>query len=80
LLRELQRTAVFLGSKRMTLEVRVSNHIAQGLYRKLGFKESGIRKGYYTDNNEDALIMWADLDASLLENQDSEGNGQVMTE
>lgn len=80
LLRELQRTAVFLGSKRMTLEVRVSNYIAQGLYRKLGFKESGVRKGYYTDNNEDALIMWADLDASLVQNQDREGNGQVMTE
>lgn len=62
MLRELQRTASFLGSKKMTLEVRVSNAIAQNLYRKLGFRESGIRKGYYTDNHEDALIMWADLE------------------
>ncbi|MBP8614198.1 MAG: ribosomal protein S18-alanine N-acetyltransferase [Firmicutes bacterium] len=49
-----------LGASRMTLEVRVSNHQAQNLYRKLGFVERGIRKGYYTDTNEDALIMWKD--------------------
>ncbi|WP_019413617.1 ribosomal protein S18-alanine N-acetyltransferase [Paenisporosarcina sp. TG20] len=42
----------------MTLEVRVSNTIAQNLYRKLDFKNGGIRKGYYTDNLEDALVMW----------------------
>ena len=47
-----------LGASKMTLEVRVSNHQAQNLYRKLGFVERGIRKGYYTDTNEDALIMW----------------------
>ncbi|GGG21410.1 ribosomal protein S18-alanine N-acetyltransferase [Paenibacillus abyssi] len=62
LLREMQRTAVFFGSLRMTLEVRVSNEIAQNLYRKLGFEPSGIRPGYYSDNQEDALIMWADLE------------------
>ncbi|MBJ6360221.1 ribosomal protein S18-alanine N-acetyltransferase [Paenibacillus sp. MAHUQ-46] len=62
LLRELQRTAVFFGSARMTLEVRVSNEIAQNLYRKLGFEPSGVRPGYYSDNGEDALIMWAELD------------------
>lgn len=45
----------------MTLEVRVTNHIAQSLYRKLGFQDGGIRKGYYTDNHEDALIMWVKL-------------------
>ena len=49
-----------LGASKMTLEVRVSNHQAQNLYRKLGFVERGIRKGYYTDTNEDALIMWKD--------------------
>ncbi|HHY68647.1 MAG TPA: ribosomal protein S18-alanine N-acetyltransferase [Bacillota bacterium] len=49
-----------LGASQMTLEVRVSNHAAQNLYRKLGFEERGIRKGYYTDNNEDALIMTKD--------------------
>jgi ribosomal-protein-alanine N-acetyltransferase len=42
----------------MTLEVRVSNEPAIKLYRKHGFKEEGIRPGYYTDNHEDALIMW----------------------
>jgi ribosomal-protein-alanine N-acetyltransferase len=61
LLRELQRTAVFFGMTAMTLEVRVSNERAQSLYRKLGFQSSGIRPGYYSDNYEDALIMWADL-------------------
>ncbi len=44
-------------SRVVTLEVRVSNHVAQSLYRKYGFKEEGIRKGYYVDNDEDALIM-----------------------
>ena len=61
LLRELQANAVLLGANAMTLEVRVSNVVAQQLYRKLGFRSSGIRKGYYSDNNEDALIMWAEL-------------------
>ncbi|GLX66297.1 ribosomal protein S18-alanine N-acetyltransferase [Paenibacillus glycanilyticus] len=61
LLTELQRTAAYFGANKMTLEVRVSNEIAQGLYRKLGFKPAGIRPAYYSDNNEDALIMWADL-------------------
>lgn len=42
----------------MTLEVRVSNEPAIKLYRKHGFKEEGTRPGYYTDNHEDALIMW----------------------
>jgi ribosomal-protein-alanine N-acetyltransferase len=41
-----------------TLEVRVSNEGAIKLYEGLGFHSSGIRRGYYTDNREDALIMW----------------------
>lgn len=45
----------------MTLEVRKSNKVAQALYKKYGFKEYGIRKGYYQDNNEDAIIMWKDI-------------------
>lgn len=49
------------GAVRMTLEVRVSNYTAKRLYEKLGFKPAGIRKGYYSDNKEDALIMWANL-------------------
>lgn len=61
LLRELIRTARFFGAVKMTLEVRVSNRIAQNLYEKLGFHGTGLRKRYYSDNNEDALIMWAEL-------------------
>ncbi|KXH78532.1 ribosomal protein S18-alanine N-acetyltransferase [Sporosarcina sp. HYO08] len=45
----------------MTLEVRVSNEIAQNLYRKLGFQDGGIRKNYYTDDHEDALVMWVEF-------------------
>lgn len=45
----------------MTLEVRVSNLTAQNLYRKLGFQDGGIRKKYYTDDHEDALVMWVEL-------------------
>ena len=41
-----------------TLEVRVSNTGAIALYEKLGFEARGVRRGYYTDNREDALIMW----------------------
>jgi [ribosomal protein S18]-alanine N-acetyltransferase len=43
-----------------TLEVRVSNSGAIALYERLGFEQRGIRRGYYTDNREDALIMWRD--------------------
>ena len=48
------------GRRGYTLEVRVSNEAAIQLYEKLGFKARGIRRGYYTDNREDALIMWRD--------------------
>jgi ribosomal-protein-alanine N-acetyltransferase len=43
-----------------TLEVRVSNDVAIKLYEQAGFKARGVRRGYYTDNREDALIMWRD--------------------
>ena len=43
-----------------TLEVRVSNRKAIDLYERLGFRSRGLRRGYYTDNREDALIMWKD--------------------
>jgi [ribosomal protein S18]-alanine N-acetyltransferase len=43
-----------------TLEVRVSNASAIALYERFGFEASGLRRGYYTDNREDALIMWKD--------------------
>ena len=51
------RAAVEYGSKVMTLEARVSNFIAQRLYEKYGFKTVGIRRAYYSDNREDAVIM-----------------------
>lgn len=46
------------GATRMTLEVRASNEVAQGLYSKFGFTSQGRRRNYYTDTKEDALIMW----------------------
>jgi len=48
------------GIKYLTLEVRVSNTPAIKLYEKYGFQSLGTRKGYYQDNNEDALIMWTE--------------------
>ena len=48
------------ASRGYTLEVRVSNTAAIQLYERLGFKARGVRRGYYTDNREDALIMWRD--------------------
>lgn len=47
-------------AKYITLEVRVSNKPAINLYEKYGFKSLGVRKGYYQNNNEDALIMWTE--------------------
>ncbi len=49
-----------IGARWVTLEVRVSNYAAQNLYRKYGFREAGLRHRYYSDNQEDALIMWTD--------------------
>jgi ribosomal-protein-alanine N-acetyltransferase len=48
------------GSRWMTLEVRASNYGAMALYEKLGFKVIGRRRGYYTDDGEDAIVMWSD--------------------
>lgn len=50
----------------MTLEVRESNKIAQNLYGKYGFKQTGIRRGYYLDNREDAIIMSTESISSEL--------------
>ncbi len=61
LMQEMMVQSMARGAERMTLEVRVSNLPAQRLYEKLGFVSHGVRKGYYTDNNEDAMIMWAEL-------------------
>ncbi len=48
------------GRRGYTLEVRISNEAATKLYERLGFHARGVRRGYYTDNREDALIMWKD--------------------
>lgn len=55
----LARRAVDLGVEQLTLEVRMSNRRAQDIYRRFGFVPAGVRRGYYVDDNEDALVMWA---------------------
>ncbi|SHG15013.1 [SSU ribosomal protein S18P]-alanine acetyltransferase [Ornithinibacillus halophilus] len=52
---------VTLGVKRLSLEVRASNLPAQKLYKKFGMVPGGIRKNYYQDDNEDAIVMWVNL-------------------
>ncbi len=66
LLRRLMEEAVNGHANRMTLEVRRTNLVAQRLYDKLGFTAQGLRKRYYTDTNEDAIIMWNDDVAKTL--------------
>ncbi len=51
-------SALERGARWITLEVRKSNAVAQALYQKYGFKEIGVRRGYYSDNREDAVVMW----------------------
>ncbi|GIV97086.1 MAG: ribosomal-protein-alanine acetyltransferase [Herpetosiphonaceae bacterium] len=60
LLNALIDQAYDLGASILTLEVRISNTTAQNLYLKYGFQPAGTRPRYYTDNNEDALIMWTE--------------------
>lgn len=59
---ELLARARARGAQRVTLEVRAKNVTAQNLYRKLGFvtQAGAVRKGYYSDTGEDAIIMWKD--------------------
>jgi len=59
LLLHLARRAIAAGAKNLTLEVRVSNEGAQAMYRQFGFAPAGVRKGYYVETNEDAIVMWA---------------------
>jgi len=56
----LMSTAKEIGATKMTLEVRKSNYVAQNLYSKLGFEPVGVRRAYYLDDGEDAVIMWKD--------------------
>jgi len=63
LLLGLSTAAIDRGCSGLTLEVRVSNDGAQAMYREFGFAPAGIRKNYYTETNEDAIVMWAhDID------------------
>ena len=59
LLLALAREAIARGATALTLEVRLSNKPAQEMYRRFGFVPVGVRKGYYADTGEDALVMWA---------------------
>ena len=60
LLYELVQEGLRLGAKAASLEVRVSNWGAQRLYGQFGFRPVGVRKNYYQETNEDAVVMWAD--------------------
>lgn len=60
MMQEVFERAQELPNLGLTLEVRVSNAAAIAMYRQLGFRDHGVRPGYYSDNNEDALIMWRD--------------------
>src|ERR671935_2146625 len=60
LLFELMQEAIRMGARAVSLEVRVSNWGAQRLYSRFGFRPVGIRKNYYQETGEDAVVMWAD--------------------
>ena len=63
LLLDLARAAPGFGVQHLTLEVRTGNTAAQGIYRRFGFAPAGIRKNYYLETGEDAIVMWArDID------------------
>jgi ribosomal-protein-alanine N-acetyltransferase len=60
LMYELVMEAVRMGAQAVSLEVRVSNWGAQRLYSRFGFRPVGIRKNYYQETGEDAVVMWVD--------------------
>jgi [ribosomal protein S18]-alanine N-acetyltransferase len=64
----------YKGANFVMLEVRRSNHTAQALYERFGFKVIGVRKNYYSDNNEDALLMNLDpIDVELIRQLEGPG-------
>ncbi len=65
----LVRGGVARGASQLTLEVRMTNQGAQAMYRRFGFAPAGVRRGYYVDNREDALVMWAH-DVDLADHAD----------
>jgi ribosomal-protein-alanine N-acetyltransferase len=60
ILNDLIAAALDMGAEAISLEVRVTNWGAQRLYGRFGFRPVGVRKNYYQEINEDALIMWLD--------------------
>jgi [ribosomal protein S18]-alanine N-acetyltransferase len=65
LLLDLARAAPGLGVRHLTLEVRTGNTGAQALYNKFGFAPVGVRRNYYAETGEDAIVMWAnDIDTA----------------
>jgi [ribosomal protein S18]-alanine N-acetyltransferase len=78
LLLALARAAVDRGCRNLTLEVRMSNSGAQALYQRFGFVPAGVRKGYYPETGEDALVMWAnDIDTEAYADRLREIEGGV---
>lgn len=61
LFQQMLEFGVHHGMKRLSLEVRESNVVAQRMYKKFGLVRGGIRKNYYTDNQEDAVVMWVSI-------------------
>ena len=85
LLLVLVREALRRGATSLTLEVRLANKAAQNLYRHFGFRPVGVRKGYYAETKEDALVMWAedvatDDYARLLDGIEAGISGATLTE
>ena len=81
----LAQEAIARGATALTLEVRLSHQGAQRLYQRFGFKAVGVRKGYYADTGEDALIMWVhEIDqpdyAALLDRLDRAVPGSTVRE
>jgi [ribosomal protein S18]-alanine N-acetyltransferase len=81
----LAREAIARGATALTLEVRMSNTAAQDMYRRFGFGPVGVRKNYYQEVNEDALVMWAhDVDrpeyAALLDSIERTVPGETVVE
>jgi [ribosomal protein S18]-alanine N-acetyltransferase len=70
MLLNLLEEAMHRSARRATLEVRKNNFVAQNLYTKYKFRTVAVRKGYYTNNHEDALVMWIDdmWDTEFLKN------------
>jgi ribosomal-protein-alanine N-acetyltransferase len=75
LLEEMLSDSTARGCRLATLEVRVSNERAIALYERLGFKSIAVRRRYYRDNGEDALIMMADLAQAAARPAEDAGGG-----